>query len=355
MKFGLMNLFSDYGNVSQEKVLWESLEEIDYAEELGFDSVWLPEHHFSVYGMLGDTLTFAAAVAQRTKRIKIGTAVVLLPLSHPVRVAEQAALVDALSQGRLLLGVGRAYQPGEFDGFGADPAQSREMFLESLEIIKKCFTEQNFSYEGRFWQVKNVTLFPKPVQKPHPPIFWAAVSTASYELAARLGYPILRAPNFTALSTVEKQWQVYCQTLEESGHDASQMDQPLMAQTYVAETEEEARRDAGPHAMWYWKLLGSLLPGAPGKRVEKGYEIYPKFQEKMAELRQEDLFDWGTCYGTPDQVIERIKLYLERAGTNHWLAWMRFGGLEHKKVMRSMELFAKYVMPAFREEAVTVT
>ncbi|MFQ5874153.1 MAG: LLM class flavin-dependent oxidoreductase, partial [Dehalococcoidia bacterium] len=250
MKFGLMYLFSDFGHIPQERVFQEFLEEMEYAEELGFDSIWIPEHHFSVYGMLGDTLTLAAAIAQRTKRIKIGTAVVLLPFNHPARVAEQAALVDVLSGGRLLLGVGRAYQPSEFEGFGVSPADSRAMFLESQEILQKVFTEENVTYEGRFWRLNNVTLFPKPVQKPHPPIYWAAVSPATYELAGRMGYSILRAPRFTRLDLVEEQWQVYCQAIRAGGGDPGQMDQPMLMQTYVAESEEEAVRYAEPHAMW---------------------------------------------------------------------------------------------------------
>lgn len=137
-----MYLFSDVGHISQEQVFQEFLDEVSYAEELGFDSVWLPEHHFSVYGMLGDTLTMAAAISQRTTRIKIGTAVLTLPLNHPVRVAEQAALVDVLSSGRLLLGLGRAYQPPEFAGFGVPAEQSRAMFEEGLEIIRRVFTEE---------------------------------------------------------------------------------------------------------------------------------------------------------------------------------------------------------------------
>jgi len=349
MKFGLMNLFSDYGGVPQQQIYREVLEEIEYAEELGFDSVWLPEHHFSIYGMLGDTLTFAAAIAQRTKRIKIGTAVVLLPLNHPVRVAEQAALVDALSDGRLLLGVGRAYQPTEFDGFGVDPARSREMFLESVEIIKKCFTEEKFSHQGRFWQLKDVSLFPRPVQKPHPPIYWAAISPASYELAARMGYPILRSPVFGGLDDTKQAWEVYHELFAAAGHDADHLDLPVMAQTYVAETDEQARQDVGAHAAWYWRLLAGIVPGAPGRRVEQGYEAYPAVREAMTKLKtDEDLLQWGTWFGSPEKVIQGIRPFIEQCGINHWLAWMRFGGLEHKKVMRSMELFAQHVMPAFR-------
>ena len=151
---------------------------------MGFDAIWLLEHHFSIYGILGDTLTLAAAISQRTKRIKIGTSEVLLPLQHPVRIAERAALVDMLSNGRLLLGLGRAYQPKEFAGFDMDPAESRERFNEGLEMLLGTFTQKNFSYEGKYWSCNDVTLFPKPVQQPHPPIYMAAVSPPSYQLAA---------------------------------------------------------------------------------------------------------------------------------------------------------------------------
>lgn len=351
MQFGLMYLFSDFGAIPQERVFKDVLEEIQYAEELGFDSVWLPEHHFSVYGMLGDTLTLAAAVAQRTRRIKIGTAVVLLPMNHPLRVAEQAALVDVLSDGRLLLGVGRGYQPGEFAGFGIDPAQSRAMYAESLNILRKAFTEDKFSYAGKFWNVQDVTLFPKPIQKPHPPIYLAAVTPPSYELAADLGLPMLRSPNFTRMDLVEQQWQVYCERLRTQGLDATQMDQPMLMKTYVAATEEEAKRDAEPHAMWFHRLLGRLLPGAPGRPIHSGYELYGKVQKHHEEITFDDLYEWGSCYGTPERVIERITQYVARSGTNHWLAEMKFGGMPHDKAMKSMELFARHVMPVLRGSA----
>lgn len=349
VQFGLMYLFSDFGNVPQAQVFREVLDEIQYAEDLGFDSVWLPEHHFSVYGMLGDTLTLAAAIAQRTRRIKIGTAVILLPMSHPLRVAEQAALVDVLSDGRLLLGVGRGYQPGEFAGYGIDPGQSRGMFHESVDLLRKAFLEEKFSYTGKFWSARDVTLFPKPIQKPHPPLYLAAVTPPSYELAADLGMSTLRSPNFTRMDLVEQQWKVYRDRLRARGIDAAKMDQPMLMKTYVAETEEEAKRDAEPCAMWFHRLLGSLLPGAPGKAIHSGYELYGQVQKHHTEVTFEDLYEWGSCYGTPEHVIERIKQYVARAGTNHWLAEMKFGGMPHDKAMKSMELFAKHVMPALRD------
>ncbi|HXH12429.1 MAG TPA: LLM class flavin-dependent oxidoreductase, partial [Alphaproteobacteria bacterium] len=117
MKFGLFYLFSDFGHIPQDQVFREVLEQIEYAEELGFDAVWLPEHHFAIYGMLGNPMVLAAAIARSTRRMRIGTAIMVLPFQHPLRLAEDAALVDVLSEGRLLLGLGRGYQPPEFHGF----------------------------------------------------------------------------------------------------------------------------------------------------------------------------------------------------------------------------------------------
>ena len=125
----------------------------------------------------------------------------------------------------------------------------------------------------------------------------------------------------------------------------------MLMQTYVAESDEEARREAEPHAMWYHKLLSTVLPGAPGVGVSSGYELYATVQQRHAQVTYDDLYEWGSAFGSPDRVIERIKLYVERCGTNHWMAEMKFGGMPHEKAMRSMELFAKHVMPAFREQA----
>ncbi len=348
MQFGMMYLFSEFGEKPQAQVFKEFLEEVELAEELGFDSIWLPEHHFSVYGMLGDTLTMAAAIAQRTKRIKIGTAVVLLPLHHPVRVAEQAALVDCLSEGRLLLGVGRAYQPGEFAGFGMDPATSRDRFFEAMDILLKCFSGETFSHDGEFWSCKDVQLYPRAVQQPHPPIYMAAVSPPSYKLAAQHGLSILRAPRFTSLEVVQEQWNEYAKYMNEAGRDPMAQDQPMLLQTYVAETEAEAKETAEPHAMWYHELLQKVLPGAPGKEVHASYEIYDQVRQAHAHVTYEHLASWGSAFGTPEQVADRVLTYATEAGVNHWMSEMKFGGMSHEETKRSMRLFAAEVMPRVR-------
>ncbi|MCP4223278.1 MAG: LLM class flavin-dependent oxidoreductase [Actinomycetia bacterium] len=350
MQFGMMYLFSEFGEQPQAQVFKDFLEEVELAEELGFDSVWLPEHHFSVYGILGDTLTMAAALAMRTERIKIGTAVVLLPLQHPVRVAEQAALVDCLSDGRLLLGVGRAYQPGEFGGFGVDPAESRQRFAESMEILAKCFSGERFSHEGEFWSVNDVELYPRQIQQPTIPMYMAAVSPPSFELASQYGLSILRAPRFTSLDMVQDQWDIYCGYMNEAGRDPMAQDQPMLMQTFVAESETEAKRIAEPHAMWYHELFQKVLPGAPGKKIHESYELYDTVRKAHARVTYDDLANWGSAFGTPEQVADRIVTYAEAAGVNHWMAEMKFGGMSHEDTMRSMRLFAQEVMPRVREK-----
>ena len=353
MKFGIFYLFSDFGNIPQDQLFNEVLEEIEYGEELGFDSVWLPEHHFAVYGMLGNPLTLAAAIAQRTHRMQIGTAIMVLPFQHPLRVAEDAALVDLLSNGRLLLGLGRGYQPPEFHGFGVPQHASRAMFLEAFEILKRALSGEKFTYDGKFWKIEEPTeIFPKPVQKPHPPFYFAAISPATYEIAARLNVSLLRSPQFTDLETVNTAYKGYADRMKEFGHDAEMLDQPFSVRTYVAPTDEEAK-EAAPHAVWFYHLLATLLPGAPGRPAPvSGYEDYPRDPSVLAGITEEDVWERGTCFGSPERVTELMMRYVCEAGATSFMLQMRIGGLEHSKVMRSMELFTKHVMPALREEEV---
>jgi natural product biosynthesis luciferase-like monooxygenase protein len=351
MKFGLFYLFSDFGDIAQDQLFHEVLEEIEYAEELGFDAVWLPEHHFAIYGMLGNPMVLAAAIAQRTRRLQIGTAIMVLPFQHPLRLAEDAALVDVVSQGRLLLGLGRGYQPPEFHGFGIPQQASRQMFLDGFEIVKRALSGERFKYEGQFWKIEEpVEIFPKPIQQPHPPFYLAAISPETYEVAARLGISLLRSPTFTDLETVTKAFEDYRTRMRGYGHDPDALDQPFLVRTYVAPTDEEAKAEA-KHVVWYYHLLASLLPGAPARPQASSYEGYPKAASRLATVTEDDVWERGSCFGSPERVVTLMKKYLGRTGTNHLAVEMRIGGLEHKKVLRSMELFAKEVMPALRAEA----
>ena len=351
MKIGLMFLFSDLGNLPQEQVFSELLEEIDYAEELGFDSVWVPEHHYATPGIIGNPLLLATAISQRTSRINIGTAAVVLPFQHPLRVAEDAALIDVLSDGRFMLGVGRGWQVPEFQAFQVDQTASRSMFMESVEIIKKAWTEDKFSHDGEFWSFEDVSVFPRPVQKPHPPLYWTVVTPGSYERAGSMGFPIIRSLNFVSIDTVEAGTKLYEEQLRKDGKRLSDIDLPLTVKIHVAETDEEAVRDAAPNAQWFFDALSQFLPGAPGRpRPSSGYEEYPAAPEKVADQAAADPWSWGACYGSPETVLKSMLAYSDRVFTNHWVTWMRIGELPHEKVMRSMELFAKEVMPGLKAQ-----
>ena len=170
----------------------------ELAEQLGYDKIWIAEHLFSTYGVVTSTQVYAAAIAQRTKRVRIGTAIVAVPFNHPLRTASDFALIDILSHGRLDFGVGRAYQPHEFVGLGVPMDKSREMLAEGLDIILKSWTQERISYKGRFWTIPEpVELLPKPVQKPHPPVYQATISPESFEQAAAGGWNLQMASPFT--------------------------------------------------------------------------------------------------------------------------------------------------------------
>ncbi|MFQ6029300.1 MAG: LLM class flavin-dependent oxidoreductase [Dehalococcoidia bacterium] len=356
MKFGLFYLFSDFGDIPQDQVFNEVLDEIEYGEELGFDSIWLPEHHFAIYGMLGNPLTFAAAIAQRTQRMKIGTAVMVVPFQHPLRLAEDAALVDVLSGGRLLLGLGRGYQPPEFHGFGVPQEDSSAMFLESFEIMKRALSGEKFTYDGKFWKIEEPTeIFPKPIQRPHPPFYLASVTPRSVDIAARHGLSLIRAPQFSTLEAVAKAFDDYKEQMREYGHNPDELDQPLSVRTYVAPTNAEAEAEA-EHLVWFYRLMATLLPGAPGRPAPPaGYENYPQDPSVLSKITVDDVLHRGTAFGSPERVIDTLKTYMRELGGSHFMVQMRIGGLEHEKVRRSMKLFAEEVMPALREEEARMT
>ena len=351
MKFGLFYLFSDFGNIPQDQIFKEVLDEIEYGEELGFDSIWLPEHHFAIYGMLGNPMTLAAAISQRTTRMKIGTAIMVMPFQHPLRLAEDVALVDNLSGGRVLLGLGRGYQPPEFHGFGIPQENSSDMFNEGFDILKKALSGEKFTYDGTYYKIDEPTeIFPKPVQKPHPPFYLASVTPRSIEVAAKHGMSLIRAPQFGTIDSVAEAFDGYKGRMREFGHDPDALDQPLSVRTYVAPTDAEAR-EAAEHMVWFYKLMATLLPGSPGRPTPpSGYENYPQDPSVLNNITVDEVMERGTAFGSPETVIETLKTYMHRLGGSHFMVQMRIGGLEHDKVRRSMKLFAEEVMPALREE-----
>ncbi len=355
MKFGMLHLFENPMDRTEKEVVDEQFDIMVRAEEFGFDSVWPAEHHFSEYGYCASPAVSLAAVAARTKSIRLGTGVVVLPLNHPIRVAEDFAIVDLLSNGRVDLGVGRGYQPHEFQGYGVDQARSRDMFHESVEVIQKAWTEERFSYDGQFYQVNDVAVRPKPLQKPHPPIWMASLSPETFALCGRYGFNLLCAPVFGFdVNRGAAQIDEWRQALREHDRDPAQHDIGALIMTYVADTTQEALDDFAEPVLWWYHTFGKYVAPPPEEGPVPTYEMYTATRQLVNSVTWEQIVQVGAVVcGSPDQVVERIGEITEKTGLGLYLAWIRIGGLAHDKVLRSMDLMASKVMPQLRGAGVS--
>ncbi len=348
MKFGLLSLLDHYlEDKSEEQYYKDFFAQVTYAEELGFESVWIGEHHFGRY-ICPSPPVVAAAIARSTKKMRIGTAVALLPHHDPIRLAEDYAMVDLLSGGRLDFGVGRGFIKAIYDGFNQSMDESRERFTEALEIIERAWTQETFSYEGKFRTVRNVTILPRPVQKPTPPIYMAAaVSPESFVAAGEKGHSLLLALFALPMSVLKEQVQLYRETLRKAGHSPEGVEIAAGYHSFVDETPELARRKWEAHYMRYLRFVGSLLP-PPEEISGAQYESWKRFGENLKHVTFEQMYPDRVLCGDSAQCVERIAMLQEELGITHFHAYMNLGGLEHREVMRSMERFAKHVMPHFR-------
>ena len=243
MEIGLFTEFEWRPGVDEAQAFDESLAQVSAAEDLGYDAVWLAELHFQTErSVLSSPLVVGAAIAGRTKRVKIGFAVQVLPLIHPLRLAEDVATLDHLSKGRLDFGVGRSGLPGHYTGFNIPFDESQERFDETLEILLKAWTEDRFTYEGKYFKFHDVCAVPKPFQKPHPPLRVAATSEESYAAVGRRGLPIFLAVRTSSISELESYVGAYHAAWREAGHPGRGEVGAIMP-VYVADTERAAREE----------------------------------------------------------------------------------------------------------------
>ena len=310
------------------------------ADALGFDSVWCAEHHFSTYGYLSRPLMFALHLASQTERVRVGSAVVVLPLHHPLVVAEEIATADLLSKGRLDIGLGRGYQTYEFERLGLTLTDSRARFEEGLDVLLKAFEGKPFAYEGKHFQFGETSVFPTPVQRPHPPIWIVGQSQESILATARRGFNIVSGGFGVSVDRLRG---------FREGFDAMELDPAVRARikvstqrpVYVTNDASELR-DAVEQARWNMRVTLSLRQGL--ERVEKGRAIAVPFEQ---EPDFDALIDDYFIMGTPEACIAKIRKLHGAMKNDHLNANFWFGDLEPEKVIRSMRLFAAEVMPAF--------
>jgi alkanesulfonate monooxygenase SsuD/methylene tetrahydromethanopterin reductase-like flavin-dependent oxidoreductase (luciferase family) len=375
MKFDLlyeMQMPKPHDAQSEYRCYHEALEQIELADRLGYDTVWEVEHHFlTEFAHSSAPEVFLAAASQRTKNIRLGHGVTLLPhkFNHPIRVAERVAALDILSNGRVEFGTGRSSQ-FEQAGFEIDTEQSRDMWQESLEMIPRMWTEDPFEHKGRFVSVPARSILPKPLQKPHPPMWMAATSPASWEIAGRNGIGILGLTIFVSVPQLEERVRVYRNALAQARPVGKFVNDRVGAFTivHVAETRAQAVANGGPEAainylLYAFRVLGGFAdPSGRGMQrdyadleikstpyrdlIAKEYPIILKMQKNECTFEDLDAEDM-VIVGDVDHVIRKVERY-QKAGLDHFIALMQVDRVPHDKVMRSIELFAREVIPRFR-------
>jgi alkanesulfonate monooxygenase SsuD/methylene tetrahydromethanopterin reductase-like flavin-dependent oxidoreductase (luciferase family) len=350
MKFSTFHLFNRPEDKSCKEVYENTIEIVEYLEELGFDGVWLAEHHFRDYGVCPDTMGMLMHLAGRTENIRLGTGVSILPLHNPIRIAEQAAQLDLLSNGRLDFGVGRGYQSSEFERFGIDIKEARARYNEALDMIIGLWTKTDFSYSGQYYQCNELNLVPKPMQSPTPPIYVASISPETIELCSDRNLPILIDPvaTFNSVGKAADSWRT---SMESKGNDPAQHDLCVMRSVYVAETVEKAKQDLETFEVGFDRSKIVNQESAPldpeTGEVAKGYEFWQSRYLKGGTVSND--FRWAQLElaGDPERVGSQIKL-LQEFGINNLMC--DFGSTrpmpvsEMKKIIK---FFADEVMPAF--------
>src|SRR5437899_2419578 len=346
----------------------EHLQAWDALERLGFDGVGFNEHHTSPYGLMNSPNLMAASAAQRTKRLKLLIYGNLLPLHEPLRLAEELAMIDCLSQGRLISGFARGI-PREYQVHNVSLADSRARFEEAYDIITRAWTEEVFSYEGRFWSYKDVALWPRPVQEPHPPIWMPIVgSKESIEFAGRHNLPITPGLG-RARGLRDDIIRYYAQCLAQAGHRITPDHLSLGITAYVADSKAQALKEYGPHILYFNRTLFSHGNFTEVERQrETGYAtqastdyVRPENLRAAANLRSEfrnltmrDLEEQAEQMplGTADEVAERIIAAAESAGANQVQLALNRGALPHDLFMAQIERFAAEVLPRLQAHEV---
>jgi natural product biosynthesis luciferase-like monooxygenase protein len=350
MKFGMLHLFESPGERSEHQMIVENVSLMEKAEDYGFDSLWPAEHHFSEYGVCGSPAVNLAAIARTTTKIRLGTGVVVLPFHHPVRVAEDFAMLDNLSGGRVDLGVGRGYQPIEYAGFGIDQTQSREIFDESIEVIRRAWTDDRLNFEGKHYRFEDVEVRPRPFQQPHPPIWMAALSEETFEKAGQLGFNLLLSPVFGgSLQIAGDRIKRYREALAQAGHDPATREVGALVMTYTGKTHEQARAEFADPVIWYFRTFGKYVAPKLGQPPVESYEWYTEIRDLASVVEWQTLLDHGAVFcGEADYVTEKLADLEQVTGIDHVLCWTRLGGLAEDLITGHMERMRDRVMPALR-------
>jgi len=311
------------------------LEQVQLAEELGWECFMFNEHHFLGYGgLVANPAVLLAAAAARTSKIRLGPCIAILPLRHPLHSAEDYAMVDAVSGGRLEFGIGSGNTELDYKVFGVTRENDRQRLDEAFEVILKAWTNDRFSHQGTAWQFGEITLYPRPIQKPHPPIWVAGTSAQTLEWAGRHGFHIMTVGHPHPPEKVRPGVEAWKKALIDQGIDPTERHCQFHARTHVNENAERAREIATAAITRYDEI---------SRIGRRSLTVAP------AEYNWEMMLATGrNNYGEPDQCIQNILNAAKNYYFDTLTTTFNFGGIPHAEIVKSMRLFAKEVMPAFR-------
>jgi len=344
MRFGFFDQLPCADSQSESQRISNIVDQIVLGDQVGFDTVWLGELHFGRRSsILAAPLMILAAAAQRTNRIRLGTAVSLLPLHSPVKMAEEAATADVLSGGRLEFGVGRGTAPIHYVGYNVPQEESRERFEEALEVILKAWTNDTFSHQGKYFHAEDLSVVPKPLQKPHPPLRLAANSPDTFAIGGRLGLPVFSSPLINPPDKLHEHLAVHREALR----PGVRQDVALMFSVHVSDSRAKAREECEASLMNFFKAAGERLRPL-GEKTVKGYEAFQQAVAKLERATYEKV-ERMSVFGDPDYCAERIRALQQEFQMDEFIGYFNQGGLiDHTIVRRSMELFAREVVPRCR-------
>ena len=346
MDFGLFFLMQRDEQWSEQGVYDSDVAQMLAAEGLGYHSVWIAEHHFNDYGLCPAPPVLASFVAARTTTLRVGMGVSLLPLHHPVDLAEQLAVLDVMSQGRLDVGIGRGGTLQDYQTFRSERADARLRIEEGIALMQRCWTGAPFDFTGQFHSAERLHVRPRPVQRPHPPLFIAANSEDSVLSAARLGLPTLSS-FFVPVEELQRRRRLYRETALAAGRTEAEIDALEarcggMRVVHVAPDRAEALRATEPPFMSYQHKMAGLRSEGTGGTVPNSYD------RSLVRLREfhEYLADGWALIGSPADVRDGLQQFVDATGYQRVLLLMALPGIDTALALRSMRLFIDEVAPA---------
>lgn len=332
MQFGVLQFFSWPGRrVPLETVYDRALNRIEIMDKTGYEAVWLAEHHFSTYSVCPSVHMMGMHVAGRTKRLRIGTAVTLAAFYHPLRIAEEVALLDVLSGGRVNWGAGRGFDFTEFETFGVPVAESKTRFREAVEIVLAAWTQDSIDWDSEHWRFRDVEVLPKPAQRPHPPVWVAGSSAESVGWAGEFGHSVMLSPHLP-FATIDEQQKQFRQALKDNGHDyEADRAIPVARLISVADSEDEAAETARRGAEWIFSTYRNESKSANYQMNQSGN----KPEVTSVDQYLNDVAIWGT----PEKVTDTLHRLSEEIDLNYLMC----APLSHSSFMN----FTEKVLPKF--------